>query len=388
MSILKFSGFLNEMELSQEYKDVIKTYPLSYKKELSKSVVEPKTVSPEGWGQLFLLNEDGVILNAGSKQKLELKSILDGFLHHDKQLTDRVPKILATTLNMLGDNETIKKYKPNNYENYKYFILDLGKIVLYNGNFNLYPVFVPGHHSVQRFRGGHLYAVAYRNSDSEPELMSFFYSDDLENMSPTYLADQALYHLKKVMKRVTFEKIDREDFMENYKLVSPYGEDFVLTLDFKKPTEQEILSDALRQINKSEPSEVQEEPKRIGMSVADRESTQISLKPGKKLGLIIPYISETQFTMVTIKEIVSLQEIQNAMKFRKGLSEIDNIIISCTLDGEDSNKIIRSTLKRGSRVSWKSKGEMKQGKISSNGSMITPDINMLSKGIVPVRVTV
>jgi hypothetical protein len=372
------------MFYSKAYREMTQVYPDQQKRSESKSVIEPKTISPEGWGQLFLLNEDGVILNAASKQKIEIKEILDGFLHHNKNLVDSVPKILSKTLNLISNNETILNFNPKNYGDYEFYILDLGKIEMYNGKFNLYPVFVPNELQRQRFRGGHLYAVAQKGL-FEPQLFSFFYSDDPDKISPNYLADQALFYLKK-SKGV---KVDQKDFLDNYTIVYPYGKDYTVVLDFTKPNIESILNDVKNQVNKSENSVEIEDVEISGIPTAEKRSSQISIRPGKKIGLIVPFISKTEFTMVSIKEILNLKEIQNALKFRGGLGEIESVNISWILEEGQQSKVVKSSLKRGTKIKWKSKGGgLKEGKITSTGSFITPDVNLITSGVVPVRIDV
>jgi hypothetical protein len=382
MKMLKFDQFLLELESSTKYKEMTKVFSNDDKRSNSISVVEPKTISPKGWGELILFNEEGVALNAFKKDRLEVQDILSGFLFDNKKIVYQIPKILSSAMNILADNKTLEEL---DLKGSKYHILDLGQIEMWNGKFSYYPVFVPAEVERKKFKGGHFYAVAERSLFA-PKLLAFFYGQNPEDMSPTYLAHQALFQLKQSKE----SKIDTEDFMENYSIVNPYGENFILTLDFTKTTMDSILEDAKKQINKQIASE---EPSKFTKNIKDslpigRESSQISIRPGKQIGLIVPFISQTEFTMVTVKEILNLKDIQNSLKFRGGLGEIESIIISGIPEIEGSNKIVRSSLKKGSKIKWKSKGGgIKTGKISSDGSFITPDANLISSGTIPVRIS-
>lgn len=383
MKVLKFEDFINEAYLGKRYKEMTSITPLKSVNPANViSIIEPKSRSSQGWSELVLYNEDGKPLNANTRNKLATEEILGGFLFDNPELVEKVPSIISKSLNILTNNQTLEKFKPKGS---KYYILDLGKAFLWNGKMRLYVEFVPSDPDRKRYRGGHFYAVG-RGGPFGPELFSIFYSGDKGSMAPEYLAHQALYHLKKDKG----EKIEEKDFMDNYEVVYPYGEDFELSIDFTAYTEDFILREVLRQVDKSQlPPKMMRRGDVEGETLPSRKpASQISIRPGKKIGLIVPFISKDKFTTVTIKEILNLKEIQDALKLRGSLGDIEELVVTWYLD-DKSPKPVRSVLRRGTKIKWESKGEgTKEGKIVTEGSFITPDKNLILSGVVPIRVNV
>ena len=383
MNILNFNDFLNEAYLSKKYQELTNITPLKSVNPANViSIIEPKSRSGQGWSDFILYNEDGRPLYANTKNKLATDEILGGFLFDNPDLIEKVPAIISKSLNIFTNNQTLEKFKPKGS---KYYILDLGKVFLWNGKMRLYIEFIPSDPDRKKYRGGHFYAVG-KGGPFGPELFSIFYSGDKGSMAPEYLAHQALYHLKKDKG----ERIDEKDFMDNYEVVYPYGEDFELSIDFTAYTEDFILREVLRQVDKSQlPAKSTRRGDVEGSGLPSKKPvSQISIRPGKKIGLIVPFISKDQFTMVTIKEILNLKEVQDAMKLRGSLGDIEELVITWYLD-DKSPKPVRSVLRRGTRIKWDSKGEgTKEGRIVSEGSFITPDKNLISSGVVPIRVIV
>jgi hypothetical protein len=380
MKILNFKNFLIEMEPALVYQDMIKVYSDSEKKSNSLSIIEPKTISPRGWDDLRLFTEDGNELIPNKRGEITLEEIFGGFLFDNQDLAKKTPRIIANALNMIAYNKPLQELNPKG----EYFILDLGKIQLWNGKYALYPIFIPADREMRKYMGDHFYAVAEK-SIFQPKIYAFFYSKDRDQISPTYFAHQALFHLKSAKKK----RIEEDVFMNNYQILEPYGPNFVLRIDFSLGSVDLIEKDIERQILKIEKPKKPEES-RGQLLQSERGISQISLRPGKKIGLIVPYINKEKFTQVIIKEILNIQEIQNALKFRKGLGELEKVEVSWTIEGDTSGKTSRSVLKRGSKIEWKPKGgDLVVGKISDGpSSFITPDVNLISSGTVPVKLSV
>jgi hypothetical protein len=366
------------MHFTQNYKEVTKVYPDNEKRGGSRSIIEPKKISPEGWGEMILLNEEGKMLDSYQKMKLNTADILKGFVYGKEDLTNKIVKIITNAINSLATSKKIEEFKP--IEKSKYYLIDFGKIELWNGKFSLYPILIPNNTDMRKYQGGRFYAVA-EESLLEPSLITFFYSQDPDKISPKFLFHQALYQLNKAKGK----KTDEKEFMDNVQIVNPYGDDFILRLDLTKNTSKEIERSILDQINGTpeETTEIEKEAQPNNLEDSTRRKSSIQIAPGKKIGIIVPYISKDNFTEIEIKEILNLKEIQNASKFIRGLGDINYIEISWA---RKDGKLIKSKLERGSKIQWKKKGEIITGKIEEKGPMIVPNKEIIAQGSIPISV--
>jgi hypothetical protein len=387
MNILGFEQFINEMYLSDKYKERIKVYPGEARRSDSKSAVESKLVSPEGWAELLIMDENGKIINSYGRDKVSTSDILGGMLFDKKSMLKDIPKILSKAMNYLGSSEIIKNFEPDNKE-YKYYLVDLGIMEMVQKHLTYYPVFVKGGDTSRKYEGRNFYAVAATRLN-EPILYSFFYSASPNEISQKYLYDQAMWHLNKAASegKTDYKPIRSEEFMQSCLMVHPYGKDFVLKIDLNKESVEAVEKDILSQLKMNEPVKDEPKEKTDGIPMEARGQSHLSITPGKTIGLIIPYISAEEFTIVTIKEILNIKKIQDALKFKSGLRDIDSIDISWVKEGDEKGVPGRSTIKRGTVFQTRFKKKYVKCKVSEDKSFITPNANVISEGSVPIKIT-
>lgn len=294
MVILDFNSFVNEMFLSDHWKERTSEKGESGKKAngsewtwKSSSRILPIEKSEYGWELVALLDDSGREI---SKHDFFVP------ISYEKET---ILSLISDCLRQMTRSSAFEKYVPKTKK--RYLLMNLGSVSLWNGIKEAKVSF-----KVKNFEGDGVYGVAGFDPvlDEYKAITILFHRSDEEERDN--FIKNVFDHLNKI------KNVKSEHFFGEVDFVYPYGENFKCVVYLTESNITTLENQIKSQVEGFKPSVKKE--KNAPAEIEEVYEGQFGFSTGRKISIKVPYIDPENFTDVEIKGIVNISEIQNYSK--------------------------------------------------------------------------
>jgi hypothetical protein len=370
MEILDFTSFVNEMFLSDHWKERTSERGESGKKTdgsewtwKSSSRILPVEKSEHGWELAALLDDSGREI-----------SKYDFFVPVTYE-KESILSLISDCLRQMTRSSAFERYVPKTKK--RYLLMKLGSVSLWNGIKEAKVSF-----RAKDYEGDGVYGIAGWDPilDEYKAITILFHGS--KNTDRDSFIRNVSDHLNKI------KKVKYEDYFGEVDFVYPYGENFKCVIDLTQSNITRLENQIKSQVEGFNPGVKKE--KKDPSEIEEVYEGQFGFSPGRKISIKVPYIDAENFTEVEIKGIVNLSEIQNyskSLNYDKATEvKISFSPIDKSLKKEKDGKEIYGVYTLRERSEFLNHHKKRLRIEKRNKSIIVQNPTIIKKGSIPVWV--
>ena len=231
---------------------------------------------------------------------------INGFLQDTNLDEETLKREIVQALRVLTRSLTLERWSEPNT---RYQLLDLGKIAVYNGDKNAYPLF-----GTKNEEKGIVYDSAegvWGIAEKNEGITFMYYPANKEGAELFYSQARRSSNLRDL------------DFLQSSNFFSPYGQGFKLIIDATDPSPVSRARKLEMQV-RGQKIELGPEPERDFVPVQTPDPTRKTISPGDEIEYIVKFIDGEKFLKGRILDIFNMEDIKKAQR-TKSLSGIQDI---------------------------------------------------------------